>query len=323
VRIAACCLALQVTLLAAFPAHDGYVNDFASVLADSDETYLEDYLRTLERDTSAEVAIATVNSLDGMTVEEYANRLFVDWGIGKKQKDNGVLLLVSMREKAVRIEVGYGLEPIIPDGRAGEIIRTSIVPDFRDGNFPRGIGQGIERIARIIRERGEPTSPLQSAVPQVVRERSSVPVALIAVPFMGLFVAIAAFFAGTGISTRTVGPIAFAALFGGIPLALATAFLSWWWVALLLLFGGVVMAFGHRVGRSPYWLGMLRKGKEDAQPADGSMPWIMGATSDTTSSASSDAGGSSSSFDSSSSSSSSSDFGGGSSGGGGASGSWQ
>ena len=309
-----------MTLLAAFPTHDGYVSDFASVLSEDDETYLENYLQTLERETSAEVAIATVTSLDGMTVEEYANRLFAAWGIGKKERDNGVLLLVSIRDKAVRIEVGYGLEPILPDGRAGEIIRTAIIPEFRTGNYPRGIGQAIDRIARIIRERGEPASARKTAVPQVVPDRSSMSVALVVVPFMGLFVAIAAFFAGTGISTRTVGPLAFAALFGGIPLALATAFLSWWWVAVLVLFGGVVMAFGHRVGRSPYWLGMLRSGKEGAADADGSMPWIMGATSDTTSAASSDAGGSSKGSDSSSSSSS--DFGGGSSGGGGASGHW-
>jgi uncharacterized protein len=319
-RIAVCCLALQVTLLAAFPVHDGYVNDFAAVLADSDETYLEDYLRTLERDTSAEVAIATVASLDGMTIEEYANRLFADWGIGKKERDNGVLLLVSIRDRAVRIEVGYGLEPILPDGRVGEIIRTVVIPEFRAGNYPRGIGQAIDRIATIIREREAPTPVAQTAVPQVVPERPPIPIVLV-VPFMGLFVAIAAFFAGTGISTRTVGPLAFAALFGGIPLALATAFLSWWWVALLVVFGGVVMAFGHKVGRSPYWLGMLRQGKEGVAEAE--MPWIMGATSQT-SNASSDAGGSSSSVDASSSSSSSggSDFGGGSSGGGGASGNW-
>ena len=321
-RVAACCLALQVTLLAAFPPHDGYVNDFASVLADTDETYLEDYLRTLERDTSAEVAIATVTSLDGVTIEEYANRLFAEWGIGKKQRDNGVLLLVAVRDRQVRIEVGYGLEPILPDGRAGEIIRTSIVPEFRAGNIPRGIGQGIDRLARIIRERGEPASSQETAVPQVGSKRSSMPVALVAVPFMGLFVAIAAFFAGTGISTRTVGPLAFAALFGGVPLALAAAFLSLWWVALLLLLGGVVMAVGYRVGRSPSWLGMLRTGKESAREDAESMPWIMGASSNTSSDASVSAGGSSRGGDSSSSSSSS-DFGGGSSGGGGASGSWQ
>jgi len=320
-RIAACCLALQVTLLAAFPPHDGYVNDFASVLADGDETYLEDYLRMLERDTSAEVAVVTVTSLDGMTVEEYANRLFAEWGIGKKQRNNGVLLLVAVRDRSVRIEVGYGLEPILPDGRAGEIIRTAVIPEFRAGNIPRGIGQAIERIATIIRA-GEAPTPGPTAVPQIVPERSSTAVALIAVPFMGLFVAIAAFFAGTGISTRTAGPLAFAALFGGIPLALAAAFLSLWWVALLLLLGGVVMAVGHRVGRSPYWLGILRTGKEGAQEEDGSTPWIMGASSTTTSNASVDAGGSSGGFDSSSSSSGSSDFGGGSSGGGGASGSW-
>jgi uncharacterized protein len=321
-RVAACCLALQVTLLATIQPHDGYVNDFASVLADTDETYLEDYLRTLERDTSAEVAVATVTSLDGMTIEEYANRLFAAWGIGKKQRDNGVLVLVAVRDRQVRIEVGYGLEEILPDGRVGEIIRTSIVPEFRAGNIPRGIGQGIDRLARIIRERGEPASPRETAVPQVAPKRSSVPVALVAVPFMGVFVAIAAFFAGTGISTRTVGPLAFAALFGGVPLALATAFLSPWWVALLLLLGGVVMAVGYRVGRSPSWLAMLRTGKESAREDAGSMPWIMGATSNTSSDVSVGAGGSSSGGDSSSSSSSS-DFGGGSSGGGGASGSWQ
>jgi uncharacterized protein len=67
-------------------------------------------------------------------------RLFAEWGIGKKHRDNGALLLVAVRDRHVHIEVGYGLEPILPDGRAGEIIRTSIVPLFRAGNIPRGIG---------------------------------------------------------------------------------------------------------------------------------------------------------------------------------------
>lgn len=315
-------LALQVTLLAAFPVHDGYVNDFASVLSAADEIYLEDYLNTLERDTSAEVAVVTVTSLDGMTIEEYANRLFAQWGIGKKQKDNGVLLLVSTGDRSVRIEVGYGLEPILPDGRAGEIIRTAIVPQFRAGNYPRGIGQALDRIAQIIRERQAPEAAIEDSRIRAEPVQPAAWAPFVVVPFLGLFVAIAGFFAGTAISTRTGGPLAFGALFGGVPLALAAAFLSLWWVAALLIFGTLIMAIGHRVGRSPYWIGMLRTGKEGAVDPDGSMPWIMGASSSSASSSSVD-GGSASSVDSSSSSSSgSSDFGGGSSGGGGASGNW-
>jgi uncharacterized membrane protein YgcG len=76
-------LALQIALLAALPTPMGYVNDFASVLDEPDEAYLETFLGTLERDTSAEVVVATVASLEGMTIEEYANRLFAEWGIGR------------------------------------------------------------------------------------------------------------------------------------------------------------------------------------------------------------------------------------------------
>ena len=92
-------------LRAALPAPNGYVNDFASALDDSAEQYLEGFLETLERDTTAEVVVVTVASLDGMTVEEYANRLFAEWGIGQAADDNGVLLLVAPGDRAVRIEV--------------------------------------------------------------------------------------------------------------------------------------------------------------------------------------------------------------------------
>jgi uncharacterized protein len=78
-------------VLAVFPRPDGYVNDFASVLEEADEIYLETFLANLERDTSAEVVVATVESLDGMSIEEYASRLFADWGLGQKDRDNGVL----------------------------------------------------------------------------------------------------------------------------------------------------------------------------------------------------------------------------------------
>ena len=125
--------------------------NLASVFSEEDRRYLENFLRRLERDTSAEVVVVTVPSLDGRTVEEYANGLFAAWGIGKERDDNGVLLLVAPSDRRVRIEVGYGLEPILPDGLAGEIIRDDILPEFRAGNVPRGIGRGLDRISRLIR----------------------------------------------------------------------------------------------------------------------------------------------------------------------------
>ena len=96
VRPAAWCavvglLALQVGLVAAFPKPTGTVNDFAEILDATTRADLESVIRDIERTTSAQIAVATVSSLDGMTIEEYANKLFHEWGIGKKDKDNGVL----------------------------------------------------------------------------------------------------------------------------------------------------------------------------------------------------------------------------------------
>lgn len=181
--IASWIVTVSVPLSAAFPAPSGYVNDFASVLSESDERYLEMFLETLERDTTAEVVVATVASLDGMSVEEYANKLFAEWGIGQAQHDNGVLLLVAPGERAVRIEVGYGLEPILPDGLAGEIIRTEILPEFRAENVPRGIGRGLNRIAQIVRRDPEAFARAASAT-----ATDDVPPLWLVVPFIATFV---------------------------------------------------------------------------------------------------------------------------------------
>jgi uncharacterized protein len=212
-RIAGWFLVLQVTVLAAFPRPDGYVNDFAAVLTDDDEAYLENYLRTLEAETSAEVAIVTVTSMEGMTIEEYANRLFAAWGIGKEQVDNGVLLLVAPNDRGVRIEVGYGVEAILPDGLAGEIIRTDMVPEFKAGNLRRGIGRGIDRIARILR-RDPAAVSLPASGPQSEADGSPT---VLSVPFFGIFMVLSGFVAGLGVRTRTFGPLLWSALFAGIP----------------------------------------------------------------------------------------------------------
>jgi len=305
-------IAAQNPLLAQSPAHTGYVNDFASVLDDAAETYLETFLGTLERDTSAEVVVATVASLEGMTIEEYASRLFADWGIGTAQHDNGVLLLVAPRERAVRIEVGYGLEPILPDGLAGEIIRTEILPEFRAGNVPRGIGRGLNRISQIVR--GDPAA---AARPASTNTANDLPPQWFVIPFFATFVVLGSFAAGLGLRTKTYGPLVAGGVFVGIPLLLATVATSVFSLAVFVLLGVAAVAVEYRRGQSAYWMGMLRTGRPDTVRNEEASDWVMGGAPGS-SSGSSGSGGS----DSGGSSSSSGDSGGGSSGGGGASGNW-
>jgi uncharacterized protein len=310
--VASSIVVVPMLLSAALPAPSGYVNDFASALDDSAEQYLEEFLQRLERDTTAEVVVATVASLEGMTVEAYANRLFADWGIGQAADDNGVLLLVAPGDRAVRIEVGYGLEPILPDGLAGEIIRTEIIPEFRAGNVPRGIGRGLNRISQIIR--GDP----QAARAASATPASDLPPTWFIVPFFATFVGFGSFAAGLGLRTKTYAPLVAGGMFVGIPLLMALVATSFWSLTVLAAIGVAALALGYRRGLSAYWMGMLRNGRPDYTRSDDAVDWIVGGAPGSSSGGSSDSGGS----DSGGSSSSGGDFGGGSSGGGGASGHW-
>ena len=130
-----------------FPEHhDGLVNDLANKLSAGDRQKLEAELVAYEKRTTNEIAFVTVPSLNGISVEEYANKLFRAWGIGKKEKKNGILFLWATTEKKVRIEVGYGLEPDLPDGRAGQIIRDDILPKFRNQEWSEGVFGGVHSI---------------------------------------------------------------------------------------------------------------------------------------------------------------------------------
>ena len=298
-------LALQVSLQAQFPQTDGYVNDFADILDGGAETYLENYLATLERDTSAEVAVATVESLDGMTIEEYANRLFEHWGIGDRQKDNGVLLLVAPHDREVRIEVGYGLEGVLPDGLAGDIIRSEIIPEFRADNFPKGIGRGLDRIARIVRR-----DPAASVISESADEGDGRPPLVFVIPFLGSFIFIGFFAIGLGFRTKTFGPLIFGGLFGGMPWIFLAAIQSVAAAAILGSLAVAAFAFGRRRGGSTFWRDQLRDKRAGSARDD---DWEMGSTVTGSSGGGSSGGGGSSSGSS---------FGGGSSGGGGATGRW-
>ena len=124
----------------------GYVNDFAHVLDAQTAADLENLCREVDQKTNAQIAVVTVHSLDGSDIESYAVNLFHQWGIGPKGKDRGVLILVAVNDRKYRIEVGYGLEPILPDGKAGSFGREA-VPLLRQANYSQAISLMTTRVA--------------------------------------------------------------------------------------------------------------------------------------------------------------------------------
>jgi len=139
------------------PALTGRVVDAAALLDVAQENALDARLAEHESATGHQVVVATVTSLDGRDIADYANRLGRAWGIGRAENDDGVVLLVAPNEREVRIEVGYGLEGALTDALSSRIIRRDILPAFRDGDFPGGIDAGVQSILAVIR--GEYVAP--------------------------------------------------------------------------------------------------------------------------------------------------------------------
>ena len=150
----------------------GYVNDFAYLLSSDVVSSLNARLAALENDTSAEVAVVTIDSLNGDTIEEYAVQLFEHWGIGQKNQDNGILFLIAWDENAnrfrYRIEVGYGLEGVVTDGRAGRILDNAVLPKTKAGDFDGGVEAGVISLENYIRGDSAPSvveeNPIQKAI---------------------------------------------------------------------------------------------------------------------------------------------------------------
>lgn len=134
------------------PEHGGiWVHDEARVLSAETVRYLEHQLQAHRDSTSNQIAVYIIPSLDGEDIDDYANRVFSKWQLGQKGKDNGVLLLVELQEKRVRIEVGYGLEGVLTDLMSSRINRNEIAPRFRTGDYDGGIRAGVSAIIQVIR----------------------------------------------------------------------------------------------------------------------------------------------------------------------------
>lgn len=298
-------LTLVITVVSAqtLPKPAGRVTDLANIIDAVTESQLDRQLDDLERKTSSEIAIVTVTSLDGVPIEDYAVRLFKEWGIGQAKADNGVLVLVALNEREMRIEVGYGLEGILPDGLAGQIIRENFTPRFREDDYNGGIRDGVARVVEVV----EKQQVLSAEELAKFNEGSGDDIpAWALIPFFGLFVTIGFGMVGIGLRTKTGFPLLFGSFFGGMPLMMSLAFagmLAW---LILLPWALFVFVMGYRLGGRQSWRDAFRN-TGDGQ--GGGSGWTMGTTSKSSGSSSSSSGGSSS-------------FGGGSSGGGGASGRW-
>ena len=128
----------------------GYVNDFAGVLPAPQRAALETFLTEFERQTGVEIAVVAVSSVDGGEVDDFTNRLFQKWHIGKKGKDNGVMILAAIQDRKARIEVGYGLEGVLPDALAGRILREQMFPAFRQGRYDVGLEQAVRMVTATV-----------------------------------------------------------------------------------------------------------------------------------------------------------------------------
>lgn len=132
------------------PQPVGWVNDFAGVIGPQDYEKLNSLISRIEEETSSEIAVVTIDSIAPYDEKEYARLLFDNWKPGKKGKDNGVLILLAVKDRLWRIEAGYGVEGVLPDALCWKIGRDYMVPYFKQGQYAEGLYQGVSAIFKAL-----------------------------------------------------------------------------------------------------------------------------------------------------------------------------
>ena len=177
VFLALCCVSLTSAHAQTFPKLTGRVVDEANLLDPAQEAALTSKLQNLETQSNRQLVVATIVSLQGYEISDYGYRLGRHWalgqdGKGESEKDNGAILIVAPNERKMRIEVGYGLEPILTDGLSSSIVRNDITPLFKAGNFPAGINAGVDRIATQLTLPPEEAAKIAAAASQRSRNQN-------------------------------------------------------------------------------------------------------------------------------------------------------
>jgi uncharacterized protein len=231
-RAAAALLLFAVPLahaqeLVAVPPLSSPVTDVAGVFTPDQSAALDAKLRAFEQAKGSQVAVLVVPTTQPEEVEQYAMRVAEAWKLGREGVDDGALLLVAVQDRRVRIEVGYGLEGVLPDATANRIIDEVIVPAFRGGDYYGGISAGVDRMLRVIE--GEPLPEPERRSPAM-----NVPGLFELLPFLFVFVLV-----GGSILRRLFGRVGGALATGGLVGALA-----WILVGILgLAIGAGILAF--------------------------------------------------------------------------------
>ncbi len=132
------------------PTKDFFVNDFAGVLSQQDKAEIQQLGATLYEKTTAQLVLVTVPDLEGQALEDYSLSLLRQWGIGQKGEDNGVLLLLSVADRKVRFEVGYGLEGALPDGKVGRLLDEYGIPYFAEDQFSTGLRECYKAATAVV-----------------------------------------------------------------------------------------------------------------------------------------------------------------------------
>jgi len=218
-----------------FPDYTGYVNDFARVIDQENASKLNVLANRLKENTGAEIAVVTVKSTYPLDSKSYATQLFEKWGIGKKDKDNGLLILFVKKERRVEVEVGYGLEGIITDGFAGQVLDKYALPEFKNTNYGRGLYlAGLAFYDRITKEY---SSRPQSKLEQINLNIFSILLAISVIILIGIL----AILGSTLIGALVSGLIG---AFIGYFLAGAAGILFGFFIGIIISTGGYYGGFG-------------------------------------------------------------------------------
>ncbi|AQR63428.1 methanol dehydrogenase [Brevundimonas sp. LM2] len=170
-----------------FPALSGRVVDQAQLLTAEREAEITAKLAQLEADTGDQFVVVTLNNLQGYEIEDFGYRLGRAWGLGNAENDGGVLLIVAPTERKVRIEVGYGLEPILTDALSNQIIQNDILPPFRVSGFERGITAGVDAVITQLRLDPAEAQARAAAAAPTEADEPVFPVLIVVLIFLFLF----------------------------------------------------------------------------------------------------------------------------------------
>lgn len=200
------------------PTSEFFVNDFANVLNQSTQDRIQSLGKQLEDATSAQVVVVTINTLDGQDIDSFANELFTEWGIGQKDKDNGVLILNAVQERQLRIEVGYGLEGALPDITTAEIRNNNMNPYLKNNDYDNGILNGYIAVVNAVAQEnnvtidtGSQPRPSSNSSPVSARTGSRTIYAILFI----LFLAVDGIFFRFRMTAALIKILFYASFFGG------------------------------------------------------------------------------------------------------------